>query len=276
MKKQAARSAEFYRDGVKMLREYAYGFKASDGYNLREPLSSAQKRQIALGVKEIDAATAQQRYIYKPKNRTKAEKVKLAAVQKIVQTDAPTKLKLKVAFVPYVQRVLKSGKLSKPRITVTKSGGVRIQDNKLTKIFIPVDQKKVVRSAEKTIRQAVADIAPDATRFSIQAGQNEMPMFADLKQTILKFKQLQKAYNGKTPLPENSGNAGDKASLHDWRKWLHGINGYAFNPANVKQVYSALNAFRDGNKKLRLKRAADKKKAARARLKEKAKGQKRR
>lgn len=255
-KRAAGKSAEFYQRGLKLLREYARGFDASNGFKLNKKLTPAQKKKITQGVKEIDSLTAQQRYIYKPKNNSKKETEKLRAIQRVTQTDEG-KLNLKVAFVPHTPRITKKGKQSKPRITVTKSGGVRIQENKYAKIFVPLIPSKLAANPEKEIQRAVKENAKGATRFSVQAGANEIPVYRDLPGIVKYIRQLMNTYDGKRQLPASSGNRGDAPKAHHWKKWLHGAVAYWFPEANADDVRKAVNDFFQGNQELQKKRRAE-------------------
>jgi len=268
MAKRIKRSDEWYRNALQGkgetigLRETARGFSSRDGFNLRDGLSPAQKRKVTIAHRELQELTAQQRYVYKPKNNSKGEKDRLRKAQQITQADTSTKWK--VAFIPHNQKVLKSGKLSKPRITFGKRS-VRIHEVGFNKVSIELDQENLVDNPQREILDAIKSEAPKAQRFTIQAGANEISTLSGKTDIVRRVINLMNVYDGKKPLPHGSGNVGDLAKHHKWDLWLKGLIAYEFPRMSVtkmsKAIDQAVNDFHDGNKELQKRRRAERERA---------------
>ena len=266
MAKKITRSPEWYARALKGdadnlgLRETARGFTAADGFNLRKiaELTPAQKRKITLSFHELQTLTAQPKYVYKAVSRKKSDQVKLKQAQAAVQADAT--VKWKVAFVPHVPKRTKSGKASKPRLYFGKAG-LTIKESGFKKLYIPLNPVALVKNPDATIQSAIQSEAPNAQRFTIQAGANEMPVLSDRAGVVARVKKLMSDYNGKKQLPLGSGNAGNAPKHHHWKKWLNGIIGYQFPKVSKKAVSRAAGDFDAARQALQKKRRAAKERA---------------
>lgn len=261
------RTVEFYRRALTGsedktgalqygLREVASGFSAKDGYNLNDISSwtPAQKGKVTKYFHELDRLTAQPRYIYKAKSRKM-----LQQVQSVAGHD--TSFKFKVAFVPHVPKVDKKGRQTKPRITV-KDGVVRIRERYYSKVLVELDQEALAENAAAEVKRAVDEV-PDAKRFTIQAGSNEMPGLYDRKLIANRVRQLMGRYDGVKPLPRGSGNAGDNPAHHSWDQWLNAIVAYEFPKVTQKAVATAVTDFDKARRELQRRRRAQRKRVQR-------------
>lgn len=245
------------------LRSVARGFASSDGYNIINISSwtPSQKAKITRYWHELHVLTAQPKYAYKPKN-----KKELPKIQKITQAD--TKLKWKVAFVPHVPKKLKSGKRSKRKPDIKLVGdSIRVKEKNYRHYTIRLNPQRLVKDVKKEIARAIKDNAPKATRFTIGADENEMPGLSDKDAIVERVQKLIHQYDGKRPLPKGSGNTGDAPKFHKWNQWLHNLIAYEFDKTTFKQVSNAMNEFDKGRRELQKK-----KRAMRKRLKYKKKG----
>lgn len=234
------------------LRSVARGFSSSDGFIIKD-LTPSQKRKITKAWHDYELLTAQPRYIYKPTGKGKNKKLKQA--QQMVQEDTTTNFK--VAFIPYVPKKLKNGKLSKPRITFGKKG-IKIQESTHKKIFIPLNPPALVKNPQKEITQAIKDEAPKAQRFSVQAAANEMGVMYDKPNIVKNVIYLMNKYDGKKQLLSGR-HKGDGPKQHNWRNWLHGINAYEFPKVDQKTVSNVANIFADAKEDLQRRRRNDRK-----------------
>ena len=262
MAKRVKRSQEFYRRALQGdkdnlgLRETARGFGSRNGYVIAD-LTPAQKRKITIAFHELQELTAQYRHIYKPKNQSKKELEKLEKAKRISQSEYKTDWK--VAFIPHVPRVTKSGKISKPRIYFG-SESVRIREksgnHEFIKTEIELNQVELAKNPRREIMRAISSQAPKASRFAVQAGANEIPLFEGIDQIIEIVISLMHKYNGKSLLPVSSGNAGDAPKLHKWNLWLKGLVAYTFKKRDLNFTRESLNLFRDANRVLQKARKA--------------------
>ena len=111
-----------YRAKLKIVRKFARGFNTSDGYDARKisTWSSARKAAVTRYFNHIYLHTARSHYVYRPRSKKKLDAVKRS-------TGLPLP-RAKVAFIQVPVQEDSRGKLiERPKVTVTKSGQVRIK-----------------------------------------------------------------------------------------------------------------------------------------------------
>lgn len=268
------RTAEFYLRAVKGssdkhgklqygLRDVASGFSAKDGYRLDNVANwtPAQKAKVTRYFHELDRLTAQPRYVYKARSKAMLEKVQAV-------TGHDKGFKFKVAFVPHVPKRDKKGRETKPRVDLAKTGAVRIRERYYTKSIVALDQRRLARDAKAEVKRAI-DTVPNAKRFTIQAGTNEMPGLYDRPFISERVIRLMNLYDGRKSLPKGSGNAGDSPKHHKWTLWLNGLVAYEFPKVTQKAVAKAVTDFDAARRELQKRRRAARKRAEYERSKRK-------
>lgn len=234
------------------LRDVARGFSAKDGFRIKDVdnWTRAQKAKVTRYFKELDRLTAQPRYQYKARSQKMLEEVQRVAGHE-------KGYDFKVAFIPHVPKVDKRGRETKPRVDVEK-GVIRIRERYYTKIMVALDQKQLVRDTAAEVGRAIK-MAPDAQRFAIQAGVNEMPGLYDRQLIGERVRRLMNLYDGKRALPRGSGNRGDSPKHHRWQLWLHKLIGYEFPRASKSAVSSVITDFDAARRELQKRRRAARK-----------------
>lgn len=234
------------------LRDVARGFDAKDGYKLKDVASwtPAQKRKVTLYWNKLNELTAQPVYPYKAKSKKMLESVQETIGQ-------GSDYQFKVAFVPHVPKKDKKGRETKPRVDV-EAGKVRIRERFYSKVLVPLNAPRMAKNATGEINRALGEV-PEATRFTVQAGKNEMPGLFDRGTIGSRVIRLMQQYDGIRALPRGSGNKGDAPKHHKWSEWMHGIIAYEFPRTTQKAVSSAAVEFDTARRELQKRRRADRK-----------------
>ena len=253
-KRKPAKSAAWYRAallGVEDsqgelspgLRGVARGFKASEGFNLRDlregRWTAAQKRKVTMYFHELQQLTAQEKVTVK----TRSPK-RLAQAQAIGGHDP--KYKFKVAFVP-------GSKNAKVEWT---DEGLVIRERGYSKIEAAFNPEALAADAQAEVERVLSQKRMKrAQRFRIKAGANLIGTLYDAGNVGDAVRKLMAKYDGVKALPRSSGNVGDNPAAHDARKWLNGVTGYVF-PFNAdKRRPDAANRELDRNRELQRRRA---------------------
>lgn len=210
------------KEHIEGLRNLVTGFEKSDGFDLRKPekWTAAQRRKIRVAFKRLEILQAQ------PKRIVRAKGSNLRKLQEAFHGGIPSK-DFKVAFIPDTEpkATLPGAKQAPPRVKVLKEG-VSIQRKYYERVFIPFDQKRLVRDPKTEVRRAAEKIGPNAALYFVQVGEYQSltgKSYGLIEQTILDWMQK---YDGKQTLPETSGNRGDDPKHHHWKYWLNGLIGY--------------------------------------------------
>lgn len=236
--------------GVEGLRSLARGFDAGDGYDLRRvgDWTAAQKRRVRDYFRRVEQLEAQPKLIV----RSKSDK-NLRKLQESFHGDVPSK-DFKVAFVPYHEpkTTLPGAKKRKPRVRVQREG-VSIQTRNYERIFMPFNQKALVRNPRNEIERAAKGM-PGASLYFVQVGDNQTlngKSIGLIAQDILKWMEQ---YDGKRALPESSGNKGDNPKHHHWKYWLNGLVGYRLpSGTNIRKMARVIREGREANEQRKRK-----------------------
>lgn len=242
-----------YAGFVKILRKVAPGFDAADGYDLRYPLSKARKERVRAYASEMQRLTNRSYISFSSKSKSD-----LSLAQNFSQHDPH--YKFKVAFVPYASHTGETPKVSVRQGILTISGSESI------KRFVPFEPEELALEPEIEVRRAWQLMGTGVRHFTLQTGDYETRAGFDVVTASTEVLKLMERYNGLT-MPADSRHRNDNPSVHDYRKWLHGINGYTFTRPQVgrKQMIAAQEATRRRIKKDKEKarRAAAKRRKAR-------------
>lgn len=230
---------------VKALRPVTDGFSAADGYDLRYPLTKARKERVRAYAVELRRLTSRSYVTFRSRN---SEALRIA--QSYSQHDPH--YKFRVAFVPYAAH---AGE--KPAVSVRK-GILTISGSESVKRFVPFEPEPLAIDPEIEVRRAWQTMGTGVRHFTLQTGDYETRAAFDVGTASSEVMRLMERYNGIT-MPAESRHKNDNPKDHDYRKWLHGINGYTFTRPQVgrKQMIAAQEATRARIKK-------DKEKARRA------------
>lgn len=259
-KRKVAKSNEWYRAAIlgvadregelsPGLRTVARGFKAAEGFNLRDlregRWTPAQKRKVTMYFHELQQLTAQEKIIVKTKSPRR-----LREAQAIGGHDP--RYAFKVAFVP-------GSKTAKVEWTPE---GLVIRERGYSKVEARFNHEALALDPKAEVARVLAQKRmKKAQRFRIQAGMNQIGTLFDVGNVGDAVRKLMAKYDGTKPIPRSSGNRGDKPEAHDWRKWLNGVTGYVF-PFNAnKRRPDAANKELERNRELQ-RRRANKRKAS--------------
>lgn len=206
---------------VEGLRSLARGFDSKDGFDLRDVGSwtPAQRKRVRTFAHRLERIQAQ------AKRPMRARGENLRRLQEAFHGDIPSK-DFKVAFVPDTEPklTLPGAKRRPPRVRVLKEG-VSIKRAQYERLFIPFDQKAMVKNARAEIKR-VADQMPDAKLFYVRVGEYDSLTGKSLGLVTEQVLNWMQQYDGKRELPKTSGNRGDDPKHHHWKKWLQGLVGF--------------------------------------------------
>jgi len=223
-------SAEKYRDivrgnrkqGVEGLRSLVRGFDSRDGYNLQkfEDWTTYQRAKVRDYFHRLEVLQGQPKRMIRVK-----DKKKLRKLQESFHGGIPSE-KFKVAFIPDTEPrfTLPGGKKRPPRVRILKEG-VSLQRKQYERIFIPFDQKRLVKAPRKEIKRA-SDQMKKAQLFFVQVGEYQSLVGKSLGLMVEQILDWMQKYDGKKDLPNSSGNRGDDPKHHHWKYWLNGLVGY--------------------------------------------------
>lgn len=168
-------------------------------YDLRKPLSPYAKRKIKIYSDTITTLTARPNQIYRSKDPQK-----LRLVQSAAQHDT-TLSQLRVAFIP----------ASVPtRVRVTKEGTVIMSTAHVTTRIVPISVAAIANGDKNHVKRQIASHAPDASRFTVQAGRYEIPVSLAHERINAYLTNLVNQYN------VDNG--------HHARDWLFGVNAHEY------------------------------------------------
>lgn len=233
------------------LRRVAKGFKAADGYNVRDlnegRWTPAMKRRVSMYFHELQELTGQEKIVVHTRSPAR-----LANAQAIGGHDP--KFKFKVAFVPGT---------SKSKIIWNADNTLTVRERGYDKRPVLFNPESLARDSAKEVARVLRDPKlKGVNTFGLLTGKNvmfgEMP---DRHFLLEKVQKLMFKYDGRKEIPRSSGNRGDKPSAHHYSRWLFGVQGFRFAPQTKHGP--VLDAISQGNAKLRRRRAAMRKKAKR-------------
>lgn len=257
MAKRIKKSNEYYRAALvgvvdragelsPALRRVAVGFKAADGYNLRDlkagKWTPAMKRRVTMYQRELNQMTAQEKVIVLTRSPDRLKKAQAVGGH-------DPKYKFKVAFLPGSD---------KAEVIWNKDNTPTVREKGYSRIPAHFDAEVLAVDPEAEIARVLR--LPQmlkAQRFGILTGANVM--LGDIptrKGVAAKVRKLMAAYDGRKQLPAGSGNRGDKPSAHHYSKWLVGIQGFHFRHDPDKVPPKQLQDISDANKALQRRRAA--------------------
>lgn len=236
-----------YAETAKALRPLAYGFDKKDGFDLRnvESWTAKQREKVRRMFNQVWALQAQ------PKRPLRARGENLKRMQKVFHGSVSPSLK--VVFVPDTepQLSLPGAKQRPPRIRELKDGYVISRRGQYDRVFIPFNQKALIKNARAEIKR-IADQIPGAKLWYAAVDENTTLSGATLSgitSTILKWMEQ---YDGVKELPQTSGNRGDNPESHHWRRWLNGLVALVLAPGmSVKSMVQAIERGRARNKAMR-------------------------
>lgn len=209
-------------NGVEGLRSLVKGFDAKDGYDVRniDEWTPQQRRRVREYFGRVEQLEAQSKLVVRPKSEKN-----LRQLQKSFHGDVASK-EFKVAYVPYHEPkvTLPGAKKRKPKIRIS-SQGVSIQTKQYERVFIPFNQKSLVKNARSEIQRAARAI-PGASLYFVQTGDNQTIHGQSLGIVTTQILKWMEQYDGVSPLPASSGNRGDSPKSHHWKYWLNGLVGY--------------------------------------------------
>lgn len=231
--KRIKRSAEWYRAAMlgvsdkrgevsPGLRSVASGFRAADGFNLRAlregKWTPAQKRKVSMYFSELQQLTAQEKVVIKTRSKDRLQKA-----QAIGGHDP--RYKFKVAFVPGTKDTTVVWNADN---TPTMRGA----NYSLNPVLF--DPENLAVDPKGEVKRVLSDPKLNGSNaFGILTGPNVMlGGIPDRKLLARKITMLMAKYDGKSPLPETSGNKHGKnanPANHHYAKWLFGIQGMQFD-----------------------------------------------
>lgn len=231
---------------IEGLRSFYYGFTANDGYDLRKvsEWTAYQKRKVREHFKRLELLQAQ------PKRAVRAKGDNLKKLQEAFHGGIPSK-DMKVALIPDTEPklTLPGSKKKPPKWKVLKEG-VSIARETYERIFIPFNQKALVKNADNEIKR-VADKIGIAKLYYVQVGEYQSLTGKSIGLITQQVKQWMLQYDGKRELPSSSGNRGDSPKTHHWKYWLNGLIGYVVpDYVDIKQLSKMIKKGRDANKLL--------------------------
>ena len=239
---------------VRVLRRFADGFGAGDGYNLHDvgEWNSARKATVTKYFAEIDRLRSRPNYIFRGRDKEHIERA-----QEMSQHDPKFK-RVKVAFVPFYEPS-RGGPDPKARKIQFNKETIKTDAGYYKRTFVKFDARRLAKASGEEINRA-ADKVPGADVFAIKAGAFDMPNAYQRRGLSEKVQQLMNRYDGIKPLPSAyrsrraiKGDA-DNPALHHWSRWLIGLVAYEFSgkPDPVRLLRDASRA-RDELKRKRAK-----------------------
>lgn len=232
------------------LRRVAKGFKASEGYNLRDlregRWTPAMKRKVSMYFHELQQLTAQEKIVVQTRSPAR-----LASAQAIGGHDP--RFKFKVAFLPgSAKSTLEWDRDNTP---IVRERGY----SKAWEAFNP--ERLAVDPASEVKRVLGLKKMRDATTFGIVAGANVMLSegLPSRKGLLGKIINLQSRYDGVTALKRSSGNYGDAPGAHHWSKWLFGVQAFRFS--KTANQSTKIDEIARANKEVRRRKANARKRA---------------
>lgn len=239
-----------YAKLAKQLRPLAKGFTAEDGFDLRKPLTPAQKGKLTRYANEARQLTSRENYLFRPRNK---EHLKIA--QDVAQHDSHFP-GFKVAFIPWTKPLNSPEK--RPNLKF-KGKTIVIETSNYRKQLIPFDKQKLADDTELEIVSAadlrlidelekitnteittVTDLeiarclyqAPAGATFQIQAGKYVVGQTYDSHFVAAEIKKLMAKYDGQKQVHDKKG---WKAEHHEFSQWMNGIIAYKFKPGGPGQ-----------------------------------------
>lgn len=202
-----------YSQRLKSIRTYV-----NFNYDLRKPLSSAAKAKINKYYDYIDKLTVRDHFVYRARS-----KKNLNTAQRYSQQNTHYK-DIKVAFVP-------KGTDKRPRVKFSAKGEMTLVGDNVTRHAILFDKEELIEAdangeAEEYI-ESVIDDAPTCKRYSVMAGEFEIPLSTIRDKITNEVLRLMNTYSAEKFNPE-------QRSSHYFGNWLFGVNGYNF--ANQDQL----------------------------------------
>ena len=234
---------------VPSLRSIAYGFKASDGFNMHhfDQWTKSQRAKIREVFHRVDFLQAQ------PKRIVRARGKNLDILKATFHGDVPSK-GFKVAFVPDTQAklTLPGAKKHPPKIKITKDY-VELGEGRFKRREVKFNKRALAKDARAEINRA-AESLKGSRYYVIQNGQFETKNGGDLARVTSQVIKWMTMYDGKRTLPSTSGNRGDNPKHHNWRLWLDGLVGYRFGNADPIDIARRIVEGRKKNLRQRKKR----------------------
>ena len=201
----------FYKSAVRLIRKYAHGFDAGDGYDLRKAdhFTPAQKAQISRYFDAIDKLTARPYQVYRPRNRKHLEQLQRAG-QHIDHLP-----KLDVAFIPGTPN-------QRAKIEYDRKGNVKLRmPGGVTKELVYIDPNDLIYDTDNAIQEAVESV-PHARRFKIMCGEYENKIGTFSGSGVQEqVKRLMGRYDSDRFDPDDSNS-------HYFGNWLQGIIAYSY------------------------------------------------
>lgn len=214
------------QDGIVGLRSVAYGFDASEGFDLRRvsTWTPAQRRKVR------EASRLAMELTQQPKRIVRARGENLEKLQRAFHGRRTPRLK--VAFVPDVfPEALQPGlKRPAPKITI-HAHDIAIQHRDFGRILVPFDKVALATDPQKEVARAMRVFPQDVKDFAIQCERNITLATHGKQTTAREVLKLMERYNGVDPIPRGSKNAGANPERHKWDLWLVGVIGYRFDPS---------------------------------------------
>jgi hypothetical protein len=248
-------------DGVEGLRSLVRGFESKKtavrdakgrfsgtvgGYDLKriDEWTPQQRRKVRDYFHRVEQLEGQAKLIIRP--RGEGAKAKLEKLHESFHGDIPSQ-DFKVAFIPYhdPKTSLPGAKRVKPKVRLTRQG-VSIKTRRYERIFIPFDQKRIVRDPVNEIKRAASQI-PGAQIYFAQVGDNQTVNGMSIGILTRQILQWMEQYDGKSKLPEDSGNKGDSPRHHHWKQWLRGLVGYIL-PGGKQDFRKVMRLIDEGRK----------------------------
>lgn len=258
MAKRIKKSAEYYRAALlgvadrkgeltPGLRAVAKGFKASEGYNLRDlregRWTPAMKRKVTMYQRELNQMTAQEKIVIRTRSPDRLQKAQAVGGH-------DPKYKFKVAFVPGS---------AKSEVIWNDDNTPTVKDRGYSRIPAHFDGEALAIDPQAEIARVLAlPKMRKAQRFGILTGANVMlgEGIPTRKGLAAKVLSLMARYDGIKELPRGSGNRGDKPSAHHYSRWLVGIQGFQFRHDPDKVAPTAFDKIAQGNAEQRRRHAA--------------------
>ena len=238
-RKRALSPAE-YRAKTRALRTFANGFSASEGYDLRKPLSSAKKAKINRYFEEYERLTSRPHYKYTPRKKSRLE-----TAQKFSQHDPGFKGVRSAYIITDGEEV--------PEIRFTKDESkmyFKFGPMKVAPLFIdPMALATDIKSAVETVTEGF----PENTLYTVMAGAFEIyGQFNSASSIVGKIEQLQSMYS-------------DPFKNNYWENWLTGIKAYETDDTvDIADYIQIQSKRREEIKKLKRRQQRERKKTREA------------
>lgn len=231
------------------LRSLMRGFDPKDGFNVTKisQWTPYQRRKVREAFHNIEILQGQ------PKRIIRAKGENLRKLQDAFHGTIPSK-HFKVAFIPDSEPklTLPGAKKRAPKVRILKEG-VSIWRPQYERIFIPFNQKSLVRGAKfaRAEIERVAAEMPEAQLFFVQVGEYQSVTGKSIGLLTKQVLEWMQKYDGKKALPENSGNRGDSPKHHHWKYWLNGLIGYKLpGRADIRKIARIIYEGREKNREL--------------------------